>query len=134
MPLRSGGFAVGRIIRANAKAGILLGYFFGPRLDAVPELREVQHLQAETAVLVGHFGHLGLAKGSWPIIGSAALDRDEWPVPRFVRRDALSGKAYTVTYNADDPAEEISIQPTSVDDLDHLPKDGFQGMAPLKLN
>src|SRR5262249_16153212 len=38
IPLRDGGFAIGVVARANA-TGVLLGYFFGPRRDVVPELK-----------------------------------------------------------------------------------------------
>jgi hypothetical protein len=133
VPLRTGGFGAGRVVRANAKSGILVGYFFGPKLDQVPSLHSVEHTQPGTAILIAQFGHLGLAKGSWTVIGSAPLDRDLWPVPQFVRRDLLNGKVSKVTYSPDDPAQEIANQPASDSEAEHLPKDGILGHGAVEI-
>jgi len=133
VPLRTGGFAVGRIVRQSAKSGILVGYFFGPRLDGIPSLSSVENIQPGTAILIAQFGHLGLGKGSWPVIGSSVLDHDQWPVPKFLRRDLLSGKMYKVTYSSDDPAEEIDIQLLAGSEPENLPKDGILGHGAVEI-
>jgi hypothetical protein len=133
VPLRTGGFGVGRIVRANAKAGIHLGYFFGLRLDQIPTLRSLENMQPSEAILIARFGHFGLRKGTWPIIGSSVLARDQWRVPQFVRRDLLNGRLYKVTYSADDPAEEIDIQPISSSEAVHLPEDGTFGHGAIEI-
>jgi hypothetical protein len=43
VPLREGGFAIGVIARVMPrKEGVVLGYFFGPRRNAVPTVEEAQ--------------------------------------------------------------------------------------------
>jgi hypothetical protein len=81
---------------------------------------------------VARFGHLGLARGSWNHISSSQLRRHEWPVPRFVRRDLLTGKTSTIIYG-DDPAEEISTEPSSAGDADRLPRDGLLGHGAVEI-
>lgn len=77
-PLREGGYAVGVVARANPKAA-LLGYFFGPRRVGLPSLDDVVDLKPDDPVLVGKFGHLGLTKGTWPILGRLEdWDRAPW--------------------------------------------------------
>jgi hypothetical protein len=94
VPLREGGFAVGVIARAMPhKEGILLGYFFGPRRDDVPTLDELKSLSASDAVLVDRFGHLGLVRGTWPLLGRIdGWDRGAWPTPAFGRFEELTGR------------------------------------------
>ncbi|WP_425308290.1 Imm26 family immunity protein [Ammonicoccus fulvus] len=78
VPLRKGGYAVGLIARAN-RDGVLLGYFFGPRREAVPSLSDVEELTPDDAIRVGKFGHLGLKQAQVadprapPRSGSAGL-------------------------------------------------------------
>ena len=133
VPLRTGGFGVGRVVRAKAKSPILLGYFFGPKLDHVPSFHSVEHTQPETAILIAHFGYLGLAKGTWPIIGSSPLDRDQWPLPQFVRRDLLTGEVAKITYSPDDPGHEITLQSASEFAVQQLPKDGTLGHGAVEI-
>src|SRR5688572_6349449 len=101
VPLSECEGAVGRVVRANPRAGVLLGCFFGPRLKPIPVASGVEGLMPELAILVARFGHLGLAKGIWPRICSSPLRREDWPIPRFVRRDLVSGTDYLVTYEDD---------------------------------
>jgi hypothetical protein len=111
---------------------ILLGYFFGPKLGAIPSPDHVLRLTPSEAVRVMRFGYLGLATGQWPRICSSELNQVEWPVLPFIRRDLISGKAYTVTYS-DDIAEETSIRPATTEEVDHLPKDGLSGHGAVEI-
>jgi Immunity protein 26 len=119
LPLRDGGFGIGLIARANAD-GILVGYFFGRRRDKPPTIDELVSLQPSDAVLVCRFGHLGLRQGKWPIIGHAEpWDPRAWPMPRFVRHEALSGRSFYVLYDDHDPnrlVREERIAPGSTID------------------
>jgi Immunity protein 26 len=126
VPLRDGGFATGVVARANPKAA-LLGYFFGPRREAIPTLADVASLKPNEAVLVGRFGHLGLTQSTWPIIGRLTnWDRAEWPTPVFTRFEELSGRTFTAIYDDDDPAkllrEELASGPAATG-----PNDGLMG-------
>jgi hypothetical protein len=127
VPLRDGGFAVGVVARANPKAA-LLGYFFGPRREAVPSLEELAALKASDADLVGKFGHLGLTKGKWPIIGRIPdWDRNDWPMPVFVRYEELTGRSFNVFYDNDDPAKLVREEQVAPGAGEQGPKDGLMG-------
>jgi hypothetical protein len=104
VPLRQGGFAVGLVARATAKGKVVLCYFFGPRHRAVPLLGELGPLKPSDAIRVVRVGDLSLIRGEWPIIGQTALwKRSDWPMPPFVRRSELSGKAWRVHHSDTDP-------------------------------
>lgn len=103
VPLREDGFAVGRIARMAPRGRILLGYFFGPRLSAIPALKTVERLKLQQAIWAKRFGYLGLFEGHWPIIGdSENWNREEWPMPEFFMKDELSKRAYRVVYSGND--------------------------------
>src|SRR5689334_22542654 len=85
VPLKTGGFALGVVARADGR-GVVLGYFFGPRYVALPAGEHTQGLRAADAVLVERFGDLGLIHGEWPIIQrECAWNPADWPVPVFAR-------------------------------------------------
>ena len=127
VPLREGGYAVGVVARANPKAA-LLGYFFGPRRDAVPSVEEVADLKANDAVLIGKFGHLGLTQGKWPIIGRPRhWNRNDWPMTVFVRYEELTGRSFTVFYDGDDPAKLVREEQIAPGAGEQGPKDGLMG-------
>lgn len=127
VPLREGGYAVGVVARANPKAA-LLGYFFGPRHSDVPTLADVEDLKPRDAVLVGKFGHLGLTGGTWPILGRLdGWDRDEWPMPVFVRYEELTGRSFHVFYDGDDPAKLLREEQIAPGTDEQGPKDGLMG-------
>jgi len=127
VPLRDGCFAVGVVARANPKAA-LLGYFFGPRRSEVPTLEDVGGLKPGDAVLVGKFGHLGLTRGEWPIIGRIEdWDRTAWPMPVFVRYEELSGRPFKVFYDDDDPNKLLREEQVPPGEAEQGPKDGLMG-------
>ena len=126
VPLREGGYAVGVVARANPKAA-LLGYFFGPRRVDLPSLDDVADLKPDEAVLVGKFGHLGLTKGTWPILGRLEdWDRAEWSMPLFVRYEELTGLSFRVLYD-DDPNKLIREEQAAPGEGEQGPKDGSMG-------
>jgi len=102
VPLRDGGFGVGVVARIAPKGKLLLGYFFGPRSDE-PEF-DLTTLQAKKAVLVGRFGDLHLFDGRWFTFGQVPhWNRDEWPMPLFLKRDPLGHLPdRVVVYDGDD--------------------------------
>ena len=128
VPLDDGGYAIGVAARANPKDGVLLGYFFGPRREEVPSLRDMQNLHAADAVLVGHFGHLGLTQGKWPNIGAFDdWDRTAWPMPVFVRYEQLSGRSFKVYYDDDDPNKRVKEEQIRPGTAEHGPTAGLMG-------
>lgn len=127
VPLREGGYAVGVVARANPKAA-LLGYFFGPPQAEVPRLEHVADLKPGDAVLVGKFGHLGIIGGTWPILGRVdGWDRDEWPMPVFVRYEELTGRSFHVFYDENDPNRLLREEQIAPGTDEQGPKDGLMG-------
>jgi hypothetical protein len=132
VPLREGGFAVGLVARASA-SGVLLGYFFGPKVDEVPSLEAVSGLRANDAAIVRRFGHLGLEQGKWPILGrSTTWEPAAWPMPVFVRYEELSGRSLQVVYADDDPNELLREQQVPPGDAEQGPKDGMLGAGAVE--
>lgn len=104
VPLRNGGFGVGVVARATRAGGVILVYLFGPRRKTVPSVSEVAALHPSSAAKVWRVGDLNLINGTWPIIGEArGWQRSLWAMPRFVRADELSRRAWSVQYADDDP-------------------------------
>ena len=109
VPLRQGGYAAGRIARHSPKGEIILAYFFGPKREAIPTLEELEKLTPDSAIKVVKVGALGIIEGSWPIVGdSPAWEREEWPIPPFVRKDDIGKAAWRVVYADDNPNQVIS--------------------------
>jgi hypothetical protein len=111
VPLRQGGYAVGRIARQAPEGKIVLAYLFGPKRERMPTLDESEHLEPHKAIKVVRAGDLGLLDGSWPVIGdSPRWERERWPMPALIRRDDLSRTAWRVIYSDDDPNTVVSEQ------------------------
>lgn len=88
VPLRSGGFGRGVVARSGPRGKLLLGYFFGPKLEA--EETSLGGLRPEDAVLRLRFGDLGLFRGEWKVIGQVVpWSRADWPIPEFLWSDPL---------------------------------------------
>ena len=131
--MREGGFAVGVVARASA-GGVLLGYFFGPRLVAVPSLDEVADLAAADAVFVCRFGHLGLVQGKWPVLGRLeAWESCAWPMPVFVRYEELSGRSFRVVYADDNPNELVREHQVPPGDSEQGPTDDMFGAGAVEI-
>lgn len=133
VPLRSSGYGLGVVARATKRGKVLLGYFFGPRRDVEPTLGAASSLRAADAVLVVRFGDLYLIDKSWPIIGCLPTwRREEWPMPSFVRRDELSGKAWRVEY-ADDNPNEVIAEEILATDSGGLGRDSLLGAGAVEI-
>ena len=134
VPLRDGGFAVGVIARAMPrKEGVLLGYFFGPMRLVVPALETLSDLSAADAVMVEMFGDLGIMSGKWLLLGRMnKWDRTEWPTPAFGRFEELTGRAFKVIYDDDNPNRVIREEQIDPSELAALPKDGLSGAGAVE--
>ena len=102
-------YGIGLIARMRAGyGGVLLGYFFGPRLVEPPEIDRLRELAAADAVMVRLFGHRDIRQGRWSIIGGIpGWKREQWPMPTFMRKPSL-GPALAVTRLDDDPIFIVS--------------------------
>lgn len=138
IPLRSGGYAIGIIVRGNYKTKGGLGYFFGPRYDHLPSIVETAPKNKDNFIFIGWFGDLGITNGEWPLIeAEKPFKREEWPVPKFYRIPSLSpGKAVVVEYDQNDqrilhPIREYLV-PLSQDIL-KFPKNTSYGYEAVEI-
>jgi hypothetical protein len=134
VPLPNGGFAVGVIARAMpSHGGVLLGYFFGPRRETTPTLEELSALSTSDAILVRKFGHLGLVHQRWPNLGRIGRwDRTAWPIPTFGRFEELTGRAFKVIYDGNNPNRVLREKQIDPAELIDLPKDGLLGAGAVE--
>ncbi len=61
VPLQDGDYAVGLVARCPRGGKVFLGYFFGPRRKRMPNLKDLQGLTAEDALLSHQILPLALA-------------------------------------------------------------------------
>lgn len=114
VPLRTSGVCLGVIARLSKDRKIVLGYFFGEKLPSCPDAPP--YSQPQNAFKVAMFGALSLRDGSWPTIGRVPdWNRQNWPVPKFIRRDPLSKRAWLVSYSDDDPSWLVGEEPCGFD-------------------
>jgi hypothetical protein len=121
VPLRDRGYALGVVARADGK-GIVLGYFFGPRVESLESPLQARTLDANLAIKVCRFGDLGLIREKWPVLGRVeSWDPARWSVPEFCR-----GGDIRVVYDGDSLAvsreERIDSRECRL-----LPQDGLEG-------
>jgi hypothetical protein len=136
VPLHNGGFALGILARANPRAKVGLGYFFGRRFSHLPTAEDTRELVSSDAILIARFGDLGIVEGKWPLVkGGKPFHRQDWPVPKFARIDLLnSERGVLVEYESDGSwtAQPIRETPSPASDLINLPLDGMFGSVAIE--
>ncbi|MFI6706359.1 Imm26 family immunity protein [Nonomuraea sp. NPDC050478] len=126
VPLRGSGFALGVVARVG-RSGITLGYFFGPRLNCIPNSVEEGGFNSEVALKICLFGDLGLIQEKWKVLGRLSnWNRQSWPVPRFCRDGKLC-----VTYD-ESTLEEVRAERIP-GGCAHLPVDGLEGAGYVEI-
>lgn len=135
VPLNNGGYALGLIARRNRRSSkILFGYFFGQFFHDLPSLDDAQRLSACDAILICMFGDLGLYDGTWKVIGRLShWERSSWPMPAFVRVQAISGTCYKVIYDENDPRRVISETVCDPSEVGKYPDDGLSGRGAVQI-
>lgn len=137
VPLKDGGYALGIIARGSYKTKGGLGYFFGPRYETIPDGKETWRKRPSDAVLIAWFGDLGIIWGKWPLIPSTRpFRREEWPVPKFRRTDALKPeKGWLVEYSQEVGGIPAPIRETYCDakSLMGLFEDGDYGYEAIEI-
>jgi hypothetical protein len=128
VPLGTCGYAIVVVAKKSWIRGVLLGYFFGPRRAAVPDLSCTRDLRAENAVLVHRFGHLGIQDRTWtPLPGEKQLLHLVWPMPNFVSHDPLTGRWRRRSYAAEDPGDYVREEIIDAETASKLPEVGLAG-------
>lgn len=123
IPLPSGGYARVVIARADGK-GIVLGYFYGPRIADTEHLSGSE-LRPEDAIRVGFVGDLGITS-TWRSVGKLnGFSRARYPVPVFHREVLLTPTVLKVYYDEDtlNVVREERLAPGE----QRGPKDGLMG-------
>jgi hypothetical protein len=117
---------------AAPEGKVLLGYFFGPRLESKTPV-ELDDLDPAKALLRVRFGDLGLINGEWPVLGTIPeWNPAQWPMPWFVQRDPLGKmKPKLVRYSDRDPNHEESEEP--VDNDSGLEPDSRYGSGAVEI-
>jgi len=135
VPLQSGGYAAGIIVRGSLKTKGGLGYFFPFRYELPPTATDIEDLSASQAILVRWFGDLGIIYGEWPLIATdRPFNRADWSVPRFGRIDMFD-HAWIVEYSQDDDGSRYPISETRVPvaEIVGLPEAGTSGHKALEI-
>jgi hypothetical protein len=111
---------------------VLLGYFFGPRIES-KTVANLNDLDPGKAMLRLRFGDLGLINSEWPVLGTIPnWSPSKWPMPNFVRRDPLGVmKSRLVHYSDDDPNRVESESP--IDDESGLEADSLYGSGAVEI-
>jgi len=132
LPLRAGGFARGVVVRLDRK-GIVLGYFFGPRLASLSEATIDDTLRPEKAVLLARFGDLGLQKGEWRVIGHIdPWDREAWRIPGFLHLDERGDRGFVRYY--DDSLRFVREERVTGSAISlHAPRDALLGYGAAEI-
>ena len=137
VPLKDGGYALGIIVRGSYKTKGGLGYFFGPRYPDIPDDTATWAKQTSDAILITWFGDLGIIEGRWPLIPSTRpFRREEWPVPKFARIDAVDPSiGRLVEYDQETSGLESPIRETvrPAQDLVGLPRDVDAGAGAVEI-
>jgi hypothetical protein len=130
--LREGGWGIGVVGRVDPR-GVGLGYFMPDRHMAPPAVATFAATSPGSAVLVCLFSDAAARSGDWIDLGSLpGWRRDEWPVPRFVRRDAVRGQV-VVQYDEQDLVTPSSEIRASVTDTAGFPRDDLFGSGAVEL-
>ena len=124
IPLVTGGFGVGVLMRADGK-GRACGAFFGPRVSDPTEV-EISDLRLKDAVLMCRFGDYGLHTQRWPVIGAIHnWSANPWPVSKFSRRHDNPELRFVSEY--DDKLNLLSEQVAPATEVAGLPEDAQFG-------
>lgn len=133
VPLQGGGHAVGVVARRAPAGRIMLAYMFGPKRDVLPSLDELDTLRPEQAVRRLRTGDMALLNERWPMLGdSEHWQRDEWPMPSFIRRNESLQRAWRATYADADPAK-LDREESVPFDTPSLESDSLYGYGATEL-
>jgi len=126
VPLGDEGRALGVVARANKKKGIIVGYFFKGLPDNMTDYTALG-LTPSRAIKILRFGDLALMEGNWPVVSHLKdWQSEEWPMPKFVREDPFTKRAWLVSYADDDPSVELGEEQFAGNPMDY-PKASLAG-------
>lgn len=137
VPLRTGSYSIGIIVRGSYINGGGLGYFFGPRYKEAPDGKATISLKPAEAILVTRFSGLGISTKRWPLIFSQRpFSRNDWPLPKFWQEDLLiPEKGFVREYGVTQRGRWFLIQEIRVNrsEIKGLPKDSDMGGGAVEI-
>lgn len=111
VPVAKQDLVIGLVARRPRRGTLFLGYFFGPARRSLPDTAELERLTAANAMFVCRLKDTALHRGFWRVIGGRTRWRHkDWPMPSFLRKEGLSGKAIRIEYHAENlttPEREV---------------------------
>lgn len=133
VPLPGGGYAAGLVARTTSTGRIIMAYMFGPKRAVLPTLDDLAPLRPSDALLRLRTGDMGLLNERWSVIGDApGWQREEWPMPAFIRRNDGLKRAWRVTYVDSDPAK-LEREESIPYDTDGMESDSLYGYGSTEL-
>jgi hypothetical protein len=133
VPLRDGGYTLGRVARMDGRGGII-GYFFGPRHEQLPTPADVEGKEPSQAIWIANLGDLGFLEGTWHVIStSGPWRREQWPMPLFKREDLTNPRrAWRVQYSESNFHRPVSEEAVTPDEVRDLPEDAVEGSGSVE--
>ncbi len=118
---------LGLLTRRKGRTKLLAGYFWSYNNT----LNLGTTLSPKDAILFAKFSGLGFEIGEWKLLGKyQQWDKKEWPFPKLVRYDELSGSHLGISY--DDDFNEINEEKISEKKARTLFEDGTHGYLSLE--
>jgi hypothetical protein len=115
--------------------GLVVGYFFGPKRDALPSLIDADGLTPSETVMALRFGDLGLLgrHHHWSVLGRLEeWDREDWPIPVFVQGDDEVG-FFGWVYSEADLAGPREVKSLSAEEAAPLSPGGLSGAGAVEI-
>src|ERR1043166_8367687 len=115
--------------------GIVFGYFFGPKILQLADVRIASDLTPERAVLTCQFGDLGLLNQQWPVVGKIPRwSCEQWPMPTFLYADPNGNTGFIREYDKDSlkcvREQKVLLSQISKGEF---PKDGLKGYGAVEI-
>ena len=133
VPLCDGGFARGVIARMNKK-GVVLGYFFGPKILKITDIYITPDMIPANCIDASFFGHLGLVTNEWTVIGKIApWIRGDWPIPIYGFIDPIWKKWGELRYTSEKDLLTSVFQRVSVEEASLHLQNGLSGSKAVEI-
>lgn len=133
VPLLAGGYGVGVVTRMAPRARMVVAYLFNQRYDSLPPLEDMARHRPKAAIKRLQIGDSRLRSGQWPILGELPdWDRSDWPMPKFLRHDESTQRAWRTSYSDTDPSVLVREEPAVYADPAYE-RDALHGAGVIEL-
>jgi hypothetical protein len=127
-------FQVTGLVARFSGDGRILGYFFADKSSQVCPMNVIRSKGPKDAIMVCLCGDLSILKDNWPILGRPPeWCRVDWPMPKFIRTDAITSEKLLVHYNEDTLDEEFTEPAGEQIGVSSYPEDGLWGARAVEI-